>query len=85
MEIELGQKVRDKVTGFTGVVMGHSEYFTGCDQYLVQPMLSKGKSNEYPEGRWFDEGRLEIAGKPISRKTVLREKPGNDYGNAPMK
>lgn len=49
--------VRDKITGFQGIVTGHADYITGCDQYLVQPA---SKDGEWKEGRWFDESRLEI-------------------------
>lgn len=31
--IILGRKVRDKVTGFEGIVTGRATYLTGCDQY----------------------------------------------------
>jgi hypothetical protein len=56
--------VRDKVTGFIGVVTGHADYLTGCDQYLVQPA---SKNNEWNEGRWFDANRLEVKSeeKPV--------------------
>lgn len=49
--------VEDKITGFKGKVVGHSDYLTGCDQYLVQPDAWGG---EWKEGRWFDEGRLKV-------------------------
>lgn len=54
----LGKKVKDKITGFTGIVTGFAQYLTGCDQYLVLP---KAKSEtEYPSGSWLDVNRLEI-------------------------
>lgn len=54
----LGKKVRDKVTGFEGVVTGRVEYLTGCAQVLVQPRV-KG-DGEFIESRWLDEPRAEV-------------------------
>lgn len=57
-KITLGVKVKEIVTGFTGVVTGHCEYLTGCDTYLVAPPLDK--EGKHRDGRWFDVNRLEI-------------------------
>ena len=66
---------RDKITGFKGMVIGHADYSTGCDQYLLAPPVDE-KGN-WVESRWFDEGRLEIVEeeKPIN---VKAEKNGCD-------
>jgi hypothetical protein len=54
-QIKLGSKVRDKVTGFEGVVTAHHTYITGCDRYTVEGA---------PSDRWdsitFDVDRLEV-------------------------
>jgi hypothetical protein len=50
-------KVSDKITGFTGIVTGHADYITGCDQYLIQPPCKDG---EWKDCKWFDENRLII-------------------------
>lgn len=56
--IALGTKVRDKITGFTGIVTGYVTYITGCNQALVAPQA--GKDGSLKESAWFDEQRLEI-------------------------
>lgn len=53
---EMGFTLKDKITGFKGVVAGRCEYITGCDQYLVQPKTDNGK---WVDSRWLDENRLE--------------------------
>jgi hypothetical protein len=58
MKIELGQKVKDKITGFTGVVTGRTEYITGCEQLLVQPPTKN--DGAFTEPRWFDVDRLDV-------------------------
>ena len=53
-----GDKVKEKVTGFQGVITGTCFYITGCNQYLIIP---KSKNvNTKSEGSWYDEGRLEL-------------------------
>ena len=34
---QLGDKVKDTITGFTGVVTGRSEWLFGCVRCAVQP------------------------------------------------
>lgn len=55
-----GHKVKDKITGFTGVVTGYCVYISGCNQLCIQPPVND--KNEYPDGKWFDEQRVEILG-----------------------
>ncbi len=54
----IGRKVRDKVTGFTGMVTGRVEYLTGCNQLLVAPKVKHDGS--LVDSAWFDEQRCEI-------------------------
>ena len=84
MKIENGQKVKDVITGFVGMVTGRCEYITGCNQVLVQPEVKEpGKGTEFQEPRWFDEDRCEVFDIP---KFVLPAKtaPGFDKP-APVK
>jgi len=75
MESKHGQTATDKITGFTGIVTGHSDYITGCDQYLLQPECKDGA---WVEPRWFDEGRLTFSGQEITPEAVTGEKNGCD-------
>ena len=56
--MEMGIKVRDSITGFSGVVTGTTSYITGCAQALVQPPTKE--TGEFVDGRWFDVTRLEV-------------------------
>jgi hypothetical protein len=57
-KIELGSKVKDKVTGFTGIVVARSEWLYGCRRYTVQAdKLSDGKPGD---GQGFDEDALQV-------------------------
>jgi hypothetical protein len=81
MENVLGLKVRDRITGFEGMVTGRVQYITGCNQLLVQPPVKK-KGGTFEEARWFDEDRMEaIPGKRFFLKV---NDPGPDV-EAPRK
>lgn len=82
MEIKLGQKAKDKVTGFTGIIIGVVDYLYGCKQYGIVPQVKKNA--EKVEGAvWFDEGRIEILGKGILPEEVKVKKSGGINNDAP--
>ena len=67
MEINLGQKVKDQITGFEGIATSHVKYLTGCDQFGVTPPVKDGKI----EGtEYFDFKRLVVIGDGISANSV---------------
>ena len=56
-KFEVGETVKDIVTGHEGVVMGVTYYFTGCNHYGIcsAKILNKEKPDQWG---WFDEKRL---------------------------
>jgi hypothetical protein len=56
----LGLTVKDRITGFKGIVTGQVAYITGCNQCLVTPPVKKDGSRA--EAERFDEQRL-VVGK----------------------
>ena len=56
-KFENGDKVKEKVTGFEGIITGTVYYITGCNQYLITAKSQDGKE---PVALWYDEGRLEL-------------------------
>ncbi len=66
--IELGWKVKDTITGFTGVAVAFYDYLHGCRRIEIQPTeLHEGKPIA---AQSFDEPQLKV----VSRKV---------HGNAP--
>lgn len=61
MEIELGDIVKDKVSGFKGIATTKMEFMNGCIQYEVVPKV--GKDNKMQEGTFIDISSLEIVKK----------------------
>jgi hypothetical protein len=74
--IQLGSKVKDKITGFTGIVTGIVTYITGCSQALIAPPVDK--QGKRPEGEWIDLQRLEVDKK--FKRIVLHNAPAFDNG-----
>lgn len=69
----LGLRVRDRVTGFTGVCESISYDLYGCIQAVVRPAANPEKA-EVPDGRWFDVARLEVLDA-----TPIMEVPGGRF------
>jgi hypothetical protein len=54
-KVNLGDKVRDTVTGFAGVATSRTEYLTGGPRIQVEAMV-----DNKPTSEWFDEARLTV-------------------------
>lgn len=69
-KISLNQEVKDVVTGFKGIIMGITEYNTGCIQYGVasQKLNKDGRTTDW---LWFDGSRLIGTGKSLNIKPTL--------------
>jgi len=65
--IELGEKVKCKVSGFVGIATSRVEYINGCIQYGVTPRVKKGE-NKKPDAEYIDEGKLVVVGLGINIK-----------------
>lgn len=78
--VQLGDKVKDKVTGVTGIVMTLSSHLTGCDTAWVQPgiITPEGKLSEC---LCFDITRLEILQARCVVIDTSRSKPGGPHFN----
>ena len=74
--ITLGQKVKDLVSGFTGVAYGRSTFLNGCNRIGVQPQIRE--DGTLPQDQWFDEPQLVV----VDEKPVLP--PGNRKKGGPM-
>lgn len=57
---ELGQEVRDIISGFTGIVRSRSQWLTGCNTYGVSSRELKDGKPQDPV--WFDEHILVSTG-----------------------
>jgi len=78
MSIALGARVRDTVTGFTGVATARVEYLNGCIQYCVKPVV--GDDGKMPDGEYLDIGQLEVVDGGVS---VPRRDTGGPMSDTP--
>lgn len=68
--IELGDKVKDTISGFQGIVVSKCEYLNGCKRYQIQSVkLEAGKM----VSEWIDEEQIEILTK-VKVKRALKKK-----------
>ena len=80
--INLGNKVRDKVSGIEGIATGRCEYLNGCVQFCVVTKAGKDNKSASP---WIDEGQLVVVGVGIATKKRAiggpsSNEPSSTYG-----
>lgn len=67
--VNLGDKVRHKVTGLEGIAIGRTDYLFGCVHVCVQPQVIK--DGKPADAFWTDESGLAV----IEAGAVKREEP----------
>lgn len=77
----LGKLVKDRISGFSGIVTGRSEYLWGCVQYCVTPKVDKEGLRR--DSEWFDEQRLELVGQEALSVPVLPHGGPSHRGESP--
>lgn len=82
-KFENGVKVKDRVTGLTGIINSRCEWLNGCIRYSVQPKASKENPHVMPEGWWIDEAQLVVIGKGLTKDPVQKKKTGGPSIKAP--
>lgn len=70
----LGKKVRDKITGFTGIAQSYDVWRTGCRRIGIFP-TELDKDGKAKEMRWVDEMDIEILSKETKKRGSLRGGP----------
>lgn len=58
--VQLGDLVKDKITGFQGVASSYTDFFHGCRRFGVQPQGVKKDGEGTHKAVSFDEPQLEI-------------------------
>lgn len=61
--VQLGDRVKDRITGFSGIVTGITTWLNGCRRVGVQPeKLDEGKLQD---PQWFDEPQVDIVKRAV--------------------
>ena len=74
----MGKKIKDTVTGQTGIVTAVTFDLYGCVQCLVTPNVNR--ENTRVDSHWYDISRLEI-----TSRTPVMNLPEFDYDKGPAK
>jgi len=79
-KIILGDKVRDKVTGYEGIATSRTEFLNGCFQIEITPKMKKGNNLKIEDmtGMAIDEQQLERINCGINtpKKKVIKTDTG---------
>ena len=72
--IGLGDRVKDPITGFTGIVVVVATWLHGCIRVGVQPE-KLGKDGKPQEDRHFDQSALVLVKAGVQQPMVLQVAP----------
>jgi hypothetical protein len=81
MSIQIGDKVRDAVTGFTGIVVARAEWLNGCVRLVVQSQ-ALDKDGNPTEGQNFDEDQMVLVKAGVvarPKKAGTSERTGGPF------
>jgi hypothetical protein len=70
MEIELGDRVKDKISGFEGIVVARTQYLESCDQVLIRSEKLEGGETK---SAWFDVPWVTVTKKQVHKPTAAIE------------
>ncbi len=79
-KFELGDSVKDTVSGYQGMIVGVTEWLNGCKRYGVQP-TKLNKDGKPFDIEWIDEGQLKMVKGGKTSKGPFP--PGQDGGPMP--
>lgn len=73
-EVNLGDEVKDTVTGFQGIASSRTIYLNGCERIGIQPPMDK--EGKIPEAYHFDIDQIQVikAGKVKGANSKLETK-----------
>lgn len=76
-KFDCGQRVKDLVTGFAGIVISRTEYLNRCIRYGVQS--DKLKDGQPSDAAYFDEEQLVADGRKPSIAIVKPARTGGPH------
>lgn len=83
-DVELGDRVRDKISGFTGIVVARTEYIESCDQVWIRPE-KLGANGELQKAEWFDAPWVEVVEKGVYQPKAVVEAAGKRLSGGPAR
>lgn len=71
--MNLGDEIRDTISGFKGICSGKAEWLYSCTKVMITPKALDKKTGKPAESDWFDEPQTERVKKEVV-------KPKNNTG-----
>ena len=82
MAVELGDRAKDKITGFEGIVIGKTRWLYGCDRITIQP--EDTKDGKPIDAATFDEPQVEVVRRGVIKTAeALAEQPAGRRNGGP--
>lgn len=77
-QFDLGDEVRDRITGLKGIILSRTQWYNKCIRYCIQP---KGvKDGKIPDGINMDEESLEMVKAQAIPSTKRNQTGGPQRG-----
>ncbi|HUX00597.1 MAG TPA: hypothetical protein VMY35_06400 [Phycisphaerae bacterium] len=77
-QMQLGDHVRDIISGFQGIATARSEFLWGCTRVMVQPRETK--DGQPIESHWFDEPQLQVITPAVITPAAASPEPRRGPG-----
>lgn len=77
-KFDLGDRVKDRVSGFEGIVCIRMEHLNGCRQYGMYPKVDK--DGKIPDPHYIDGEQLELVDNGLNITAPIKKKTN---GGAP--
>lgn len=74
-KIKLGDRVRDKISGYEGIAVARVEFLNGCIQYTVARKLKKGQEVSPAGEPSFDSYSLEVVKPKVIESREYQDEP----------
>lgn len=80
--LNLGDRVRHQINGFTGIVTGITSYLQQCRHILVTPE-TLDKDGKIKDAHWYDEPWLDLVAVGVHVPKAAVETAGRRLSGAP--
>jgi hypothetical protein len=74
-KFRLGDRVRDRVSGFTGIVTTRTEHLNGCRQYGINAPINS-ETGAMVDGYNIDGEQLELVDEGLNDKPIVKKQTG---------
>ena len=79
MNVRIGDRVIDRISGFKGITTGRTEYLNGCRQFCIKPE-GLDKDGKLHDVVWMDEQNLEVLVAQVLPDPFLTSKTATHGG-----